>query len=229
MEVQQQQIRILLVDDQTMIRQGLGYVIRLQSDMEVVGEAADGEAAVEQCLRWKPDIVLMDVQMPKLTGIEAAKQIIEALPATKIVILTTFDVHEYVYEGIRAGAVGYLLKDADSEDMLQAIRSAYRGEAVYRTAKAGQALSDVLSEREAGGLTAAYTEQSEACLLESLTSREQEVLQQMAYGLRNDQIAVRLTISEGTVKTHVHRILQKLAVDDRTQAVVYAIRQGIVE
>ncbi|TBL76086.1 response regulator [Paenibacillus thalictri] len=229
MEEPLQNIRILLVDDQTMIRQGLGYVIRLQPDMEVVGEAADGEAAVERCLASKPDVVLMDVQMPKLTGIEAAKQIIDALPDTKIVILTTFDVQEYVYEGIRAGAVGYLLKDADSEDMLQAIRSAYRGEAVYRTAKAGQALSDVLSERETGGLTAAYKEHSDACLLEPLTGRELEVLQQMAYGLRNDQIAVKLTISEGTVKAHVHRILQKLAVDDRTQAVVYAIRQGMVQ
>lgn len=223
-------LRVLLADDQTMIRQGLGYVIRIQPDMEVVGEAADGQAAVELCSALEPDIVLMDVQMPKKTGIEATREIMKARPQTKIVILTTFDVHDYVIEGIRAGAVGYLLKDADTDDMLEAIRAASRGEAVYRTARAAEALSEALQRSgEASPQDNKRPGPFGGALLEPLTERELDVLQHMAYGLRNDQIAAKLTISEGTVKTHVHRILQKLAVEDRTQAVVFALREGMVE
>ncbi|CAG7657004.1 Oxygen regulatory protein NreC [Paenibacillus allorhizosphaerae] len=128
-----QKIKVLLADDQTMIRQGFGYVIGLQSDMMLAGEASDGKEAVELAVQHTPDVILMDIQMPRLSGIEAAQEILLQLPDTKIVILTTFDDQEYIYQGIRAGAVGYLLKDAEVEDMLEAIRSAYRGEAVYKT------------------------------------------------------------------------------------------------
>jgi DNA-binding NarL/FixJ family response regulator len=146
------------------------------------------------------------------------------LSKTKIVILTTFDDQEYIYQGIRSGAVGYLLKDAEVEDMLEAVRSAYRGEAVYKTGLAANALSRVA----AAGFNDSRPE-NQSPLLEVLTEREREILQEMAYGLRNDQIAQKLIISEGTVKSHVHRILQKFGCEDRTQVVVIALRNGMVE
>ena len=134
-------IRVVLVDDQTMIRQGLGYVIQMQPDMEVVGEAADGEEAVEVVTKVRPDVVLMDVQMPKCTGIEATRKILAQLPDIKVLILTTFDVKNYVVDGIRAGAVGYMLKDADSQEMLDLIRGAYQGAALFHTVTAAKALA----------------------------------------------------------------------------------------
>ncbi|QHT59056.1 response regulator transcription factor [Paenibacillus lycopersici] len=217
-------ISVLLADDQKMIRQGFGYVISLQDDLVLVGEAADGHEAVELALKLRPDIILMDIQMPGMTGIEAARTIVRQLPQTKIVVLTTFNDPDYIYEVIRCGAVGYLLKDADVEDMLEAVRSAYRGEAVYRTDLAADALSRAVASGcilpEAGAKPA---------LLEPLTEREQEILQEMAYGLRNDRIARKLVITEGTVKSHVHRILQKFGCEDRTQVVVMALRHGMVK
>ncbi|PWK08441.1 LuxR family two component transcriptional regulator [Tumebacillus permanentifrigoris] len=235
-----EKIRVVLVDDQKMIRQGFGYVINVQPDMQVVGEAENGEEAVRVVLEQRPDVVLMDVQMPKKTGIEATREIVAELPQTKVVILTTFDVHEYVFEGIRAGAVGYLLKDSDAQEMLDVVRAANRGEAIYRTATAAQALGQMLAAQPAQSAPAEPSAGSPTVnphrlattdfqLLEPLTERERDVLQQMAYGLRNDAIAQKLSISEGTVKTHVHRILQKFAVEDRTQAVVQALRNGIVQ
>jgi len=219
-------IKVLLADDQTMIRQGLGYVIGLQADMALVGEASDGQEAVELAEGLQPHVVLMDIQMPRMTGIEATQAIMARLPETKIVILTTFDDQEYLYQGIRAGAVGYLLKDAAVEGMLEAIRSAFRGEAVYKTGLAADALSRVIA---AGGLPAASGADHRQQLLDPLTEREREILQEMAYGLRNDQIARKLIISEGTVKTHVHHILQKFGCEDRTQVVVAALRGGLVK
>lgn len=214
----------MLVDDQTMIRQGFGYCIGLQDDMALAGEASDGKEAVEKANECLPDVILMDVQMPRMSGIEATKEIMKQHPETKIVILTTFDDKEYVYQGIRAGAVGYLLKDAEVEDMLDMIRSASRGEAVYKTALA----ANVLSRVAAASFSIPKNSQEEV-LLEPLTEREQEILQEMANGLRNDEIAKKLIITEGTVKSHVHRILQKFACEDRTQVVVTALRNGMVK
>lgn len=219
-------IKVLLADDQKMIRQGFGYVIGLQSDMELAGEAADGSEAVALAMQLRPDIILMDIQMPGMTGIEAARTILGRLPQTKIVILTTFNDPDYIYQVIRSGAVGYLLKDADVEDMLEAVRSAYRGEAVYRTDLAAGALSRALAS---GGSAIPGSEAAKPLLLEPLTEREQEILQEMAYGLRNDRIAQKLVITEGTVKSHVHRILQKFGCEDRTQVVVIALRHGMVK
>ncbi|WP_139488264.1 response regulator [Brevibacillus dissolubilis] len=218
-------IRVALVDDQTMIRQGLGYVIRMQSDMEVVGEAADGEEAVQMVMEMTPDVVLMDVQMPKRSGIEATSEILKRLPHVKVLILTTFDVQNYVVDGIRAGAVGYMLKDADSQEMLEMIRRAYRGEALFHTVTAAKALAEVLKQQEPATAPAGKSLE----LLDDLTERELDVLQQLAYGYRNDQIAQKLFITEGTVKSHVHRILQKMGVEDRTQAVAMALRHQLVK
>jgi DNA-binding NarL/FixJ family response regulator len=217
-------IKVLLADDQTMIRQGFGYIIGLQSDMKLIGEASDGKEAVDMAIERHPDIILMDIQMPNVSGIEATREILKQLPETKIVILTTFDDQEYVYQGIRAGAVGYLLKDARVEDMLEAVRSAFRGEAIYKTGLAANALSRVVASE----LNLSKTGHPPQ-LLETLTDREQEILQEMAYGLRNDQIAQKLMITEGTVKSHVHRILQKFGGEDRTRVVVMALRNGIVK
>lgn len=218
-------IRVVLVDDQTLIRQGLGYVIQMQPDMEVIGEASDGEEAIELISSVKPDVVLMDVQMPKKSGIQATKEIIQKHPEIKVLILTTFDHHNYVVEGIRAGAVGYMLKDADSQEMLDLIRRAYQGEALFHTVTAAKALAEVLHMQ-----TSEPPPPSDPLLLlDELTERELDVLQQIAYGYRNDQIAQNLFISEGTVKTHVHRILHKMGVEDRTQAVAKALRHRLVK
>ncbi len=218
-------IRIVLAEDQSIIRQGLRYIIDAQPDMTVVGEAADGDQALQTTIQAAPDLVLMDIRMPRRNGIEATRAILAALPGTKVVLLTTFDIQEYVFDGIRAGAVGYLLKDAETKVLLEGIRAASQGAVMYRSAASGKALAQAM---QAGTTSAALGDQAHI-LLEPLTEREQEVLQQMAFGRRNPEIAGILCVSEGTVKTHVHRILQKFGVEDRTQAVVMAIRQHIVQ
>lgn len=218
-------IRIVLADDQPIIVQGLRYIINTQPDMEVVGDAVDGETAISEVLNTKPDVVLMDIQMPNGTGIQAARTILSALPNIKIVLLTTFDIQEYVFDGIRAGAVGYLLKDTDTKELLDGIRWVYEGQAIYRTATASRALAKAIADKNE--MESKNDRQLE--LSEPLTDREIDVLQQMAYGRRNSEISDILHISQGTVKTHVHRIIQKLGVEERTQAVVFAIRQGIVK
>lgn len=229
-----QVIKIVLADDQPIILEGLKYIINMQEDMQIIGDANDGDEALQVILELKPNIVLMDIQMPKLNGIEVTKQVLKQLPETKVVLLTTFDFQEYVYDGIRAGAVGYLLKDTDTKELLKGIRGVYAGEAVYRSSTASKAVAQVINEKES--ICSADTiEKNSKCLeeidgmYEPLTDREIDVLQQMAYGRKNNEIALILHISEGTVKTHVHRIIQKLGVDERTQAVVFAIRQGIVK
>lgn len=219
-----EKIKVLLVDDQTMIRQGFSYLINLQDDMNLIGEASDGLEAIKLAKEKLPDVILMDIQMPNLSGIDATKEIIKQLPTTKIVILTTFDDQEYIYQGIRSGALGFLLKDAEVEEMLDAIRSAYRGEAIFKTTLAANALSRAI----VSGF-AIPGKKGESILIEKLTDREQEILQEMAYGLRNDQIGKKLFITEGTVKSHVHRILQKFGCEDRTQVVVTALRNGMVK
>jgi DNA-binding NarL/FixJ family response regulator len=220
-----EKIRVVLADDQTMVRQGLEYLLNAQSDLTVVGGADDGDEALDIVLKMKPDIVLMDVQMPRLSGIEATEILVKRIPGIKIILLTTFDVQDYVYNGIRAGAIGYLLKDTNTKDLIDAIRLAYQGAAIYRTTTASKAMASLLSSSESTETPSDSNRNS----IESLTAREIEVLQLMAFGKRNAEIAKVLFVSEGTVKTHVHAILQKLGVEDRTQAVVLAIRQKIVK
>ncbi|MDR9856837.1 response regulator transcription factor [Paenibacillus sp. VCA1] len=220
-----ERIRVIIADDQPLIRHGLGFIIKVQQDMEWCGEAGNGHEAVTLALKERPDIVLMDVQMPEQDGIEATRELKRLLPDAKVIILTTFDLEEYVYEGIRAGAAGYLLKDADPDELLNSIRAAHRGEAIYRTSAAAKMISEALQ------MSAAAQGKKDALsnLPDPLTDRELEVLQEMAYGLKNEDIAARLHISESTVKTHVHRILQKIGAEDRTQAVVLAIRNRWVD
>ncbi|MFE4710168.1 response regulator [Paenibacillus sp. NPDC056722] len=220
-------IRVILVDDQQLVRHGLRYIINAQDDMEVVGEAESGPEAVELVRQVGPDVVLMDVQMPGGSGIAATPAILEHNPDCKVVILTTFDQEDYVYDGIRSGAAGYLLKDAAPEDMVDAVRAAFRGEAIFRTAVASKVIGKAMSSR--APILPEDHVPDRLPAFDSLTERELEVLQQMAYGLRNEEIAATLYIGESTVKTHVHRILQKFSADDRTQAVVFAIRNRIVK
>jgi DNA-binding NarL/FixJ family response regulator len=218
-------MRIVLAEDSSIIRQGLRYILDAQPDMTVVGEAADGEEALRTTVQMTPDLVLMDIRMPKRNGIEATRAILQALPETRVILLTTFDIQEYVFDGIRAGAVGYVLKDAETKVLLEGIRAAYQGAVIYRSATSGKALAQAM---DVGKEMAPRYNQAHG-MLEPLTEREQEVLQQMAFGHRNAEIASLLCVSEGTIKTHVHRILQKFGVEDRTQAVVIAIRQHLVQ
>ncbi|AIK40566.1 response regulator transcription factor [Bacillus pseudomycoides] len=217
-------IRIMLVDDQPIIRQGLTYIFNSQSDMEVVGEADNGKDAVKIALRCIPDIVLMDVQMPQATGIDATRNIVQSLPDTKIILLTTFDVQDYVFDGIRAGAAGYLLKDTQTKELLDGVRSIQRGATLYNSMTAKQALAKIINSRD----NISTNQPKASSFIEPLTDREIEILQLIAYGKKNKEIANILYISEGIVKTNVHNIIQKLEVADRTQAVVLGIRMQLV-
>ncbi|ANS76563.1 LuxR family transcriptional regulator [Paenibacillus yonginensis] len=225
-------IRIVLAEDQLLIRESLRFILNHQEDMEVVGEAGDGEEAVEVAQKTRPDLMLMDVQMPKATGLEATVQIVKQLPGVKIVLLTTFDIQDYVFDGIRAGACGYLLKDTPTKELLSSIRAISAGAALFNSKQAGSVMSQFIALKPEGPEAESNTEGEnvpQAFLLEPLTEREKEVLQQMGYGKKNGEIAATLYVSEGTVKTHVHNIIQKLGARDRTQAVVLAIRSGLID
>jgi len=212
-------IRLVLADDQELLRIGYRMILDAQPDLTVVAEADDGLAAVAAAGRHRPDLVLMDVRMPGIDGIEATRRIVTALPATKVLILTTFDLDEYVMQGLRAGASGFLLKDARKEDLLSAIRSVAAGDAVIAPSATRRLIeSHVLGTGTVGGDPA----------LDRLTHREHEVLLLVAHGLSNAEIAAELTLSETTVKTHVARVLAKLGLRDRVQAVVRAYETGLI-
>ena len=208
--------RILIVDDQSLVRAGFRLVLESQSDFEVVGEAADGEEAVTAAKRSHPDVVLIDVRMPKLDGLEAARRILGGgQNECRIVMLTTFDLDEYVYASLRAGACGFLLKDVTPEQLISAVR----------LVKAGDALLAPLITRR---LIERYATRRTSRELEALTEREADVLRLMARGLGNQEIAQKLFVSEATVKTHVNHILDKLDASNRVQAVVVAYESGLV-
>jgi DNA-binding NarL/FixJ family response regulator len=211
-------IRILLVDDQQLIRLGFRMVLEAESDMAVVGEASDGEEAVRAADRLAPDVVLMDVRMPNLDGIAATERIVAAHPAAGILILTTFDLDEYAFAALRAGAGGFLLKDAQGPELVAAVRAVHRGDAALAPRVTRRVIELV------GGLP---TEQAPPAVLEQLTDREREVFLAMARGLTNAEIADALFLSESTVKTHVGRVLAKLQARDRVHAVILAHRWGL--
>ncbi|WP_242488078.1 response regulator transcription factor [Bacillus sp. TH13] len=194
----------------------------MQDDMEIVGECKDGKEAIKIALETTPDMVIMDIQMPDISGITATKNIMSILPNTKVVLLTTFDVQQYVLDGIRAGAVGYILKDTETEEMLDSIRATNRGAMIYNSTTANQAFTQFIKQEDNCILADEEFEYKDA-----LTKREVDVLQLLAYGKQNHEIAKILFVSEGTVKTHTHNIFQKLDVTDRTQAAVMAIRKKL--
>jgi DNA-binding NarL/FixJ family response regulator len=212
-------IRVLLVDDQELMRMGFRMVLGAQPDIDVVGEAADGLDAVQLADQLRPDVVLMDVRMPVLDGVEATKRIAEA-GTSKVLVMTTFDMDEYALSALRNGASGFLLKDTPPGDLVSALRAVASGDAVVSPSVTKRLLSRFLGE--GGG------ELRDAAVLDVLTEREREVLVLIAKGLSNTEIARKLFLSEATVKTHVGRILAKLEIRDRVQAVVLAYETGLV-
>jgi DNA-binding NarL/FixJ family response regulator len=212
--------RILLADDQELLRMGFRMVLEAQDDLEVVGEAGDGAEAVALTRELEPDVVLMDVRMPNMDGVQATRALVEGGSRSHIIILTTFDLDEYAHAGLRAGASGFLLKDAPTADLLSAIRAVASGEAVVAPSTTRRLLATIAHQ-----LPVAETG---ADLLSSLTPREGEVLIAVARGLSNAEIAEELVLSEATVKTHVGRILAKLELRDRVQIVIYAYDHGLV-
>lgn len=211
-------IRVLLVDDQPLVRAGLRMLLGEESDIAVVAEATNGEEAIVAAAELSPDVVLMDIRMPVLNGLEATRRIVKLRPEAKVVILTTFDLDEYVFEALRAGASGFLLKEAPADEIVRGVRVAASGDALL-----APSITRRLIERFSGHAFRAETTQ-----LRWLTEREREVLVLMARGLSNSEIATRLFLGETTVKTHVAHVLDKLAVRDRVQAVVLAYESGLV-
>ena len=214
-------IRVLLCDDQALVRSGFRMILETREDLEVVGEAEDGVQALELAWRQLPDVVLMDVRMPRLDGVEATRRLVAAGSETRVLILTTFDLDEYVFEALRAGASGFLLKDVQPAQLVDAVRVVAHGEALL-----APTVTRRLLDRFAGSLPGAP--EPPAPELAELTDRECEVLALLAEGLSNAELAERLFLSETTVKTHVSSILRKLGLRDRVQAVVLAYQAGLV-
>ena len=214
-------IRILLVDDQALFREALHTLLSVQTDFEVIGEAANGEEALRLAVYTRPDIVLMDLQMPVLDGVTATSRLRESIPDCRVIILTTFDDDEYVFEGLRAGAVGYLMKDVSSEKLFEAIRSTARGEYFLLPSITAKVVAEFSRISKTSNL-------NHEALIDPLSPREVEILQFVATGASNKEIADKLIISEGTVKNHLSNILGKLGVKDRMQAVLKAKELGII-
>jgi DNA-binding NarL/FixJ family response regulator len=216
-------IRILLADDEDLIRAGLRLILESEPDFEVVGEAGNGAEAVDLTRQLDPDLVLMDIQMPGMNGLEATRQIaaLGRSETSRVLILTTFELDEYVYEALRAGASGFLLKRTPAADLVAGIRIVAAGDALLAPSVTRR-LIDQFARRPAAGMP-------DARALEALTGREREILELVAQGLSNAEIAERLVLSEGTVKTHVKRVLMKLGLRDRTQAAIFAYDVGLVQ
>jgi DNA-binding NarL/FixJ family response regulator len=215
-------VRVLLVDDQALIRAGFRMILNAEEDIEVVGECADGTQAIDSVKRLKPDVVLMDIRMPEMDGIEATRRITQSNgdPPIRVLMLTTFDLDEYVYDALRAGASGFLLKDVPADQLVDGIRLVAGGEALL----APSVTRRLIEEFSKGP----RSRQEKPAALEELTPRELEVFTLIARGMSNQEIAEELVVSETTVKTHVARVLMKLGVRDRVQAVVLAYESGLV-
>jgi DNA-binding NarL/FixJ family response regulator len=216
------QLRVLVVDDHAVFRRGIQTVLRQEEDIAVVGEASDGQEAVEKALDLKPDVTLMDVRMPRMGGIEATRRIRAALPNTKVLMFSNYDAEEDLFESVKAGASGYLLKEVPIEEVAKAIRSVWGGQSRLSPSIAAKLLAEfaAMSKR---------AEEHRDLEAPRLTGREMDVLRLVAKGLRNRDIAQELFIAENTVKNHVRSILEKLNIHSRTEAVVYAVREKLLE
>lgn len=214
-------IRVLLADDQALVRAGFRLILDLEDDIEVVGEAADGREAVALTRKFEPDVVLMDVRMPEMDGIEATRRLARAGSSARVLVLTTFDADEYVYEAMKAGASGFLLKDVPREQLVAGVRVVAGGESLLAPAITRRLIEEFVRRPPPGSAVPVE--------LEELSARELQVLKLVARGLTNAEIADRLVVSETTVKTHVAHMLQKLRLRDRVQAVVIAYESGLVQ
>jgi DNA-binding NarL/FixJ family response regulator len=214
-------IKVLLADDQRLVRAGFSSILQDEEDMSVVGEVSNGEEALAACRELRPDVVLMDIRMPGMDGLEASRRIASdpRLTDVRVVILTTFDLDDYIYEALRAGATGFLVKDTDPEELLQAVRVAARGDALISPAITRRLIAEFAGRVKAPGPSPS---------LNALTEREREVMELVAAGLTNDEIAHRLVLSPATAKTHVSRIMSKLRARDRSQLVIMAYESGMV-
>ena len=217
-------INILLVDDQKLVRQGIHFLLESENDLHVVGEAANGLEAIEVSNNLHPDVILMDIRMPEMDGVQATRAILEKTPNIGIIILTTFDDDEYIFEGLKAGARGYFLKDVSSEELAAAIRTVYQGGELIQPSITRKVLSE-FSRLAANPPT---NKLPNTVLLEPLTEREMEVLIAISEGLSNKEISQKLFITEGTVKNHVSNLIAKLNVRDRTQAIIKARDAGLM-
>ena len=217
MTVATRAVRVLIADDQTLFRAGLARLLNEDPRVEVIGQAMDGADAAKQAAKLKPDVVLMDLKMPNLDGIEATRQIIEADPGVKVLILTTFETDNHVIQALKVGASGYVLKDSSADAIISSIVAVMSGERVMASAVANRVLEM---------LTGTTTPKE---FYDGLTNREIEILKLLASGMANKQIAYRLKISEKTVRNHVSNTYEKLGIYDRSQAVLYAVRKGLVE
>ncbi|MEM7531011.1 MAG: response regulator transcription factor [Chloroflexota bacterium] len=225
-----EKINVLLVDDQRLVREGLRMLLELESNFHVVGEASDGVEGLALYAQMRPDVVLMDVRMPNMDGVEATRQLCAQYPEARILILTTFDDDAYIFEGIRSGALGYMLKDVSGEELANAVRAVAAGGSLMGPSVARKVLARVGGNPDAqqahfGGTAKAHVPP----LIEPLSHRESEILQLVAQGLSNVEIANRLHLAEGTIKNYVSNILQKTGTRDRTQAVLRAQALGLVE
>jgi DNA-binding NarL/FixJ family response regulator len=216
-------IRVLVVDDQHVVRTGFQTILDAQTDIDVVGEAANGQEAIEVATRVRPDVVLMDIRMPVLDGIEATRRIVasDLDRPVRVLVLTTFDLDDYVYDALRAGASGFMLKDATRDELLHAVRTVARGDALLAPAITKRLIADILDRSPA--------RRPEPAQLDALTQREREVFELIARGMSNAEIARELIVGEATVKSHVAHVLMKLQVRDRLQAVILAYELGVVQ
>ena len=217
-----ERIKVLIADDHRVVREGLAAILRTKEDLEVVGEAQDGQEAVEKTRSLLPDVILMDVSMPRMGGVEATRIIKREFPHIGIIALTMYEEQQYIFDLVRAGATGYLLKDSDSSQIVQGIRSVYRGDSLIHPAVASKILAEFSLMAQKKGKKSAWVEHD-------LTEREITVLKLVADGKTNKEIANVLDLSEKTVKNHVRNIFHKLQVYDRTQAAILAIRKGLIE
>lgn len=211
-------IRILIVDDHMVVRDGLSTMLQRQPDFEVVGEASNGREGVDKAAALKPDLILMDLRMPEMDGVEAMRRIKETQPDIEFLVLTTFDTDEYIFDAVEVGAKGFLLKDTSRDALFSAVRSVTRGSSSFQPEIAGRLVNQFAALRRGGGQVS-----------DSLSAREREVLNLIAHGKANKEVANDLSLSESTVKTHVANIFSKLGVNDRTSAVTTAIQKGIIK